>query len=122
MTACHELGVCFALDDFGTGHSSLGYLKRFPIDTLKIDRSFIKDIVDSEQDRNITATIIRLAKYLHIDVVAEGVETKEQAYMLHVMGCNTMQGYYYSRPLCAEKVAAYLEKNNLRKQSNLMND
>ncbi|MBB1478516.1 MULTISPECIES: EAL domain-containing protein [unclassified Pseudoalteromonas] len=122
MNRLKALGFTIALDDFGTGHSSLGYLKRFPIDTLKIDRSFIKDIVDSEQDRNITATIIRLAKYLHIDVVAEGVETKEQAYMLHVMGCNTMQGYYYSRPLCAEKVATYLEKNNLRKQSNLMND
>ena len=122
MNRLKALGFTIALDDFGTGHSSLGYLKRFPIDTLKIDRSFIKDIIDSEQDRNITATIIRLAKYLKIDVVAEGVETKEQAYMLHVMGCNTMQGYYYSRPLHADKVAAFIEKNNQRKHSSLGND
>ena len=122
MSRLKALGFTIALDDFGTGHSSLGYLKRFPIDTLKIDRSFIKDIIDSEQDRNITATIIRLAKYLKIDVVAEGVETKEQAYMLHVMGCNTMQGYYYSRPLHAEKVATFIEKNNQKKQSSLGND
>lgn len=122
MNRLKALGFTIALDDFGTGHSSLGYLKRFPIDTLKIDRSFIKDIIDSEQDRNITATIIRLAKYLKIDVVAEGVETKEQAYMLHVMGCNTMQGYYYSRPLHADKVATFIEENNQKKQSSLAND
>ncbi len=122
MSRLKALGFTIALDDFGTGHSSLGYLKRFPIDTLKIDRSFIKDIIDSEQDRNITATIIRLAKYLKIEVVAEGVETKEQAYMLHVMGCNTMQGYYYSRPLHADKVATFIEENNQKKQSSLAND
>ncbi|KKL66169.1 hypothetical protein LCGC14_2147680 [marine sediment metagenome] len=122
MNRLKALGFTIALDDFGTGHSSLGYLKRFPIDTLKIDRSFIKDIIDSEQDRNITATIIRLAKYLKIDVVAEGVETKEQAYMLHIMGCNTMQGYYYSRPLHADKVATFIAKNNQNKQSSSSNE
>ena len=121
MNRLKALGFTTALDDFGTGHSSLGYLKRFPFDTLKIDQSFIKDIVESEQDHNITATIIRLAKYLKIDVVAEGFETKEQTYILHVMGCNTMQGYYYSRPLCAEKVATYLEKTT-KKQSGLSNN
>ncbi|MGO2129551.1 MAG: EAL domain-containing protein [Pseudoalteromonas prydzensis] len=122
MNRLKALGFTIALDDFGTGHSSLGYLKRFPIDTLKIDRSFIKDIIDSEQDRNITATIIRLAKYLKIDVVAEGVETKEQAYMLHIMGCNTMQGYYYSRPLHADKVATFIAENNQNKQSSSSNE
>ncbi|MFY8329126.1 putative bifunctional diguanylate cyclase/phosphodiesterase [Pseudoalteromonas sp. ZZD1] len=118
MNRIKALGFTIALDDFGTGHSSLGYLKRFSIDTLKIDRSFIQDITDSEQDRNITATIIRLAKYLHIDVVAEGVETKSQAYMLHVMGCSIMQGYYYSRPLRAEKVPSFITKSNLIKTTN----
>lgn len=122
MNRIKALGFTIALDDFGTGHSSLGYLKRFSIDTLKIDRSFIQDITDSEQDRNITATIIRLAKYLHIDVVAEGVETKSQAYMLHVMGCSVMQGYYYSRPLCAENVPSFITKNNLKKATHLSPD
>ncbi len=117
MNRLKALGFTIALDDFGTGHSSLGYLKRFPIDTLKIDRSFIQDITESEQDRNITATIIRLAKYLNIAVVAEGVETKSQAYMLHVMGCSIMQGFYYSRPLHANKVASFITKNTLNKKS-----
>jgi len=122
MNRIKALGFTIALDDFGTGHSSLGYLKRFSIDTLKIDRSFIQDITESEQDRNITATIIRLAKYLHIDVVAEGVETKSQAYMLHVMGCSIMQGYYYSRPLRAEKVPSFITKHSLIKTTNSMHN
>lgn len=113
MKRIKALGINIALDDFGTGHSSLGYLKRFDIDTLKIDRSFIKDIVDSDQDRNITATIVRLAKYLNIEVVAEGVENHEQAYMLHIMGCTCMQGYYYSRPLPADKVLAFINKGKV---------
>ncbi|NMR26304.1 EAL domain-containing protein [Pseudoalteromonas sp. NEC-BIFX-2020_015] len=122
MNRLKALGFTIALDDFGTGHSSLGYLKRFPIDTLKIDRSFIKDIVDNEQDRNITATIIRLAKYLNIDVIAEGVETKAQAYMLHVMGCSYMQGYYYSRPLHVDKVAEFVNKSNAPKDTDFTDE
>jgi len=104
MIKLKELGFTIALDDFGTGHSSLSYLKKFPIDRLKIDRSFIIDITSSEQDRNITSTIIQLAKYLNIEVIAEGVETKEQAYLLHVMGCQVIQGYYFSRPIPASDV------------------
>ncbi|SFD02659.1 EAL domain-containing protein [Pseudoalteromonas denitrificans] len=104
MLKLKELGFSIALDDFGTGHSSLSYLKKFPIDKLKIDRSFILDITTSEQDRNITSTIIQLAKYLNIEVVAEGVETKEQVYLLHIMGCKVIQGYYFSRPIPADKV------------------
>lgn len=99
MEKLKSLGFSIALDDFGTGHSSLSYLKKFPIDTLKIDRSFIIDMVENERDRNITATIIRLAKYLDIKVVAEGVETYDQSYLLHVMGCNVVQGYYFSPPV-----------------------
>ena len=104
MKKLKALGFTIALDDFGTGHSSLSYLKKFPIDRLKIDRSFIIDITSSEQDRNITSTIIQLAKYLNIEVIAEGVETKEQAYLLHIMGCQVIQGYYFSRPIPASDV------------------
>jgi len=109
MLRLKALGVTIALDDFGTGHSSLGYLKRFPIDILKIDRSFIMDIESSDQDRNITATIIRLAKYLNINVVAEGVENERQAYLLNVMGCGILQGYYFSKPLPVDKATQLLE-------------
>ncbi|MAD89451.1 MAG: hypothetical protein CMK64_07075 [Pseudoalteromonas sp.] len=109
MLRLKALGVTIALDDFGTGHSSLGYLKRFPIDILKIDRSFIMDIESSDQDRNITATIIRLAKYLNITVVAEGVENERQAYLLNVMGCGILQGYYFSKPLPVDKATRLLE-------------
>lgn len=110
MHQLKALGFTLALDDFGTGYSSLGYLKRFPIDTLKIDRAFIKDMDSSEQDRNITSTIIRLASYLKIAVVAEGVETEMQAYLLHVMGCQVVQGYLFSPPVQAEQVALLLDK------------
>lgn len=110
MQQLKALGFTLALDDFGTGYSSLGYLKRFPIDTLKIDRAFIKDMDSSEQDRNITSTIIRLAGYLKIAVVAEGVETEMQAYLLHVMGCQVVQGYLFSPPVQAEQVALLLNK------------
>jgi diguanylate cyclase (GGDEF)-like protein/PAS domain S-box-containing protein len=110
MHQLKAIGFTLALDDFGTGYSSLGYLKRFPIDTLKIDRAFIKDMDSSEQDRNITSTIIRLASYLKIAVVAEGVESEMQAYLLHVMGCQVVQGYLFSPPVQAEQIAALLDK------------
>lgn len=110
MHQLKAIGFTLALDDFGTGYSSLGYLKRFPIDTLKIDRAFIKDMDTSEQDRNITSTIIRLAGYLKIAVVAEGVETEMQAYLLHVMGCQVVQGYLFSPPVQPEQIALLLDK------------
>lgn len=101
-------GFSIALDDFGTGHSSLGYLKRFPIDRIKIDRTFVKDIEFSVQDRNITSVIVQLAKHLNIEVIAEGVETETQAYLLHVMGCNEVQGYFISRPLSSDQVMQFV--------------
>ncbi|MFC4655430.1 EAL domain-containing protein [Rheinheimera marina] len=110
MHQLKALGFTLALDDFGTGYSSLGYLKRFPIDTLKIDRAFVKDMDSSEQDRNITSTIIRLAGYLNIAIVAEGVETEMQAYLLHVMGCEVAQGYLFSAPASPEQVSLLLQK------------
>jgi EAL domain-containing protein (putative c-di-GMP-specific phosphodiesterase class I) len=113
MHKLKRLGFTIALDDFGTGHSSLSYLKKFPIDRLKIDRSFVVDIEHSEQDRNITATIIRLAKYLNIDVVAEGVETEAQSYFLHVMGCDVVQGYFFSKPLPCDQLEKFIDQTKV---------
>ena len=96
-----RIGVSISIDDFGTGYSSLSYLKRFPINTLKIDRSFIKDISEDMDDAAIVRTIIGLAHNLRLKVVAEGVETKQQLQFLHSLGGDEYQGYYMSKPLTA---------------------
>ncbi|MBE0621404.1 MAG: EAL domain-containing protein [Burkholderiales bacterium] len=97
-----SMGIALAIDDFGTGYSSLGYLKRFPIDNIKIDRSFIKDIPGNSDDATITRTIIDMTHNLRLKVVAEGVETKAQLDFLREQGCDEMQGYYFSRPLAED--------------------
>lgn len=105
-------GIEIAIDDFGTGYSSLAYLKKLPLDKLKIDQSFIKDIPHDEEDASITKAIIALGKSLNLKLVAEGVETKEQKGFLIENGCFHIQGYFYSRPIPADEIARLLKKSN----------
>ncbi|WP_458525371.1 EAL domain-containing response regulator [Onishia taeanensis] len=105
-------GLRIAIDDFGTGYSSLAYLKTLPVSTLKIDRAFVSPLPDSEEDRNLAATVIAMAHGFGCDVVAEGIETPAQAAMLRELGCEGAQGYYYSRPLTAEAFADWYRRQD----------
>jgi len=103
------MGVWLALDDFGTGYSSLGYLRRFPFDTLKVDRSFIRDVLTDEGCAAITGAVIAMAQKLHLNVVAEGVETKEQLEYLRDLACAEVQGYFFSKPVPNADFVAWSE-------------
>ena len=105
LTEIKALGVRLAIDDFGTGYSSLAHLKRFPIDTLKVDRSFIRELPRDTEDRAIAEAIIAMGKTLSLTVVAEGVETPEQQAFLSDRSCDEMQGFYFSKPIAPEDFA-----------------
>jgi len=108
LTSLHETGVELSLDDFGTGYSSLSYIRRFPLDRLKIDRSFIQDIMTNPDDAEMIISIIALGHSMKLKVLAEGVETKEQLLYLQEQGCDEVQGFYFSKPLPADELGALL--------------
>jgi EAL domain-containing protein (putative c-di-GMP-specific phosphodiesterase class I) len=104
MEAIRELGISFSIDDFGTGYSSLGYLKRLPVDALKIDRSFIRDILEDSNDRVLVTTVISMARQLGLRTVAEGVEDVWTRDFLEAHGCDLYQGWLFGKPVPLAKI------------------
>ena len=109
LRSLREIGVGVALDDFGTGYSSLTYLRAFPIDAIKIDRSFVSTIGTKREDTAIVAAVVALARNLDLKVVAEGVETHEQLAALLYLNCSHVQGYLFARPVPATQVIGLVE-------------
>lgn len=107
IASLREIGVSLSLDDFGTGYSSLSYLTRFPLNTLKIDRSFVKNLDHDPQTQNLTRAIVAMAKSLDLKLVAEGVETQEQADRLMLFGCEYLQGFYFGHPMSADELCKF---------------
>jgi predicted signal transduction protein with EAL and GGDEF domain len=119
LDAFRELGITIAIDDFGTGYSSLSYLKRFPVDRLKIDRSFVRDIPQDAHDVALAKSVVALGHSLNLSVIAEGVETEAQRELLTSIGCDEMQGYLYSKPGTASELVSLL---NAQARSMCVND
>jgi diguanylate cyclase (GGDEF)-like protein/PAS domain S-box-containing protein len=113
LVRLRDLGIKIAIDDFGTGYSSLSYLKNWRVDALKIDRSFVRDLVTDSSDLAIVSAIIAIARHLHIQVIAEGIEGYQQAEILRKLGCNVGQGFLFARPMPAEQCLAMLGNNNV---------
>jgi len=109
-------GVKIAIDDFGTGYSSLNYLKKLPIDTLKIDRSFIHDMQNNEEDSSIIRAIIAMARGLNLNIISEGVETQEQMEQLRAWRCKNMQGFLFGRPIAESAAMDILKTARLQQQ------
>jgi EAL domain-containing protein (putative c-di-GMP-specific phosphodiesterase class I) len=114
LLTLREMGITIAMDDFGTGFSSLSYLKRMPIDSLKIDRSFVRDVPKDRDDCEIVSAIIGMAHNLNLKAVAEGVEDVEQVEFLRSKGCDEIQGYLINRPLPAHEIVRFFDRNLLR--------
>ena len=117
LTQLRELGVQLSIDDFGTGYSSLSYLQRFPIDTLKIDRSFVMQMMENEENLAIVRTIVALAQNLGMDVVAEGVETEDQLMLLRKLECENGQGYLFSTPLGGRQLEQFMASYNVETEA-----
>jgi EAL domain-containing protein (putative c-di-GMP-specific phosphodiesterase class I) len=110
MARLRDLGIKIAIDDFGTGYSSLSYLKKWRVDSLKIDRSFVRDLVTDSSDLAIVSAIIAIAGHLHIQVVAEGIEGYQQADILRSLGCTVGQGYLFAQPMPADRCRELLAR------------
>ena len=110
LRSLRSYGIRVSLDDFGTGFSSLSYLKKLPIDTLKIDKSFIDTVLSDGATRVITESIISMVRTLGLETIAEGVEQEQQYKYLHAIGCDIIQGYYFGRPLPVQEMEALLDK------------
>jgi hypothetical protein len=122
LNRCRRLGVHFALDDFGTGYSSLTYFRRLPVDTLKIDQSFVRDMLDDPDDLSIVESVVRLASVFNRLVVAEGAHTLEHGAMLIHLGCRFAQGYGIAHPMPAEQIPGWVEQWHNRAPWLAMND